>query len=374
MDSSAASASSAHELDARRLQAAMSLLEMAVAPDMIPGAATAVFHRGRLVASAALGRRDPDHERPPVQDDTLFLIASLTKTIVCASAMLLVQDGRLCLDDTVASFVPAFGQPGKEGITIRHLMTHTSGLPDQLPESRALRRSQAPVEEFVAATCATPLLFAPGTRVSYQSMGILMLAQVVEVVTGSRIRDHLRTGLFEPLGMTDSTLGLPPSGMERTALSLPAVFAPNSTDVGDDWNTPYWRDFGCPWGGLHSTVGDLGRFLMHMLGDLPGPLCPAARRAMVRSQLPAHIRAAGTPDGDWGLGFGIAKPQFGDLVSPRTFGHLGATGAMFWADPETHLALVVLTNQPAVLRNPDKRYANLLPRLSNAVAAALGPA
>lgn len=359
------------ELSPDRLDAVNALLESVVRLDLVPGAVAAVFFRGELVRTFALGRRGPRSIDPLVQRDTIFLIASLTKPIVCASAMLLVQDGLLCLDDTVAFFVPQFAANGKEAITLRHLLTHTSGLPDQLPESPTLRRSQAPVEDYVAAACRFEPLFPPGTRVSYQSTGILMLAQVIEAVTGRKLRDYLRDSLLLPLGMADSALGLPPSGMERTALSLPAQFTPGSTDVGDDWNTPYWRDFGAPWGGMHSTVGDLGRFLMHLLGDAPGPLSLAARQAMVRNQLPDGIDKPQPNSCDWGLGFMLHDPRFGDLVSPRTFGHLGATGAMYWADPETHLATVILTNQPAVLRNPAREYENLFPRLSNAVASAI---
>jgi CubicO group peptidase (beta-lactamase class C family) len=360
-----------YSISRTRLDAAATLLESVIRLDLVPGAAAAVFHRGAVVRTIALGHRGPQRLDPPVLRDTIFLIASLTKPIVCATAMLLMQDGLVCLDDTVASFVPEFAANGKEAITLRHLLTHTSGLPDQLPQSPALRRQQRPVEEYVAAACQFEPLFPAGTRVSYQSTGILMLAQVIEKVTGRKVRDFLREGLLRPLGMSDSTLGLPDSGMERAALSLPAQFPAGSTDVGDDWNTPYWRDFGAPWGGLHSTVEDLGRFLTHVLGDTPGPLSPAARQAMVRNQLPAGA-AKPSPDAcDWGLGFMLADSHFGDLVSPDTFGHIGATGTMYWADPRTHLALVILTNQPAVLRNPAREYQHLFPRFSNAVAAAL---
>jgi CubicO group peptidase (beta-lactamase class C family) len=282
--------------------------------------------------------------------------------------MLLVQDGILALDQQVAALVKGFGKKGKDRITVRHLFTHTSGLPDQLPNNAELRQRHAPIEEFVQEVFQVEPLFPAGTKISYQSMGILILAEIVQRLTGQRLRDFLRERLFAPLGMTSTTLGLPDSGMERTAL----VGSPDEPQYGTSeadwgWNSPYWRDFGAPWGGLHSTASDLARFLAHMLGDLPGPLTPAAREAMVRDQtspMPG-ISPEDKLTYRWGLGWALGLNQFGDLTSPDTFGHIGATGTVFWADPATHLACVLLTNQPG-------RNDYLFPRFSNAVASTTG--
>ena len=308
----------------------------------------------------------------PVERDTIFLIASLTKPVVCAGALLLLQQGAFSLDQPVCSLIPEF-RGGKEKVLLRHLFTHTSGLPDQLPESPQLRGSHAPLADFVRATCATPLLFAPGTHISYQSMGILLLGEIVERLTGMRLRDYLRERLFAPLGMGETTLGLPPSGMARAAYSLPAPFPPGGSDVGDDWNTPYWRDTGAPWGGLHSTVEDLGKFLMHMLGERPGPLSDALRAAMTSDQtaLLPGIPAEEKLTNRWGLGWRLNTGQFGDLVSRDTFGHLGATGAIYWADPRSGLACVLLTNQPRLLRDAPREHEALAARYANALAASL---
>ena len=358
-------------LSASQLDIAFGLISQAVDSGFIPGAATAVLSRGKLVRLAAFGRRGPAADAEPVRPDTIFLIASLTKPIVCAGAMLLVQEGRLSLEQPVVAFVPEFGAKGKEATAIRHLLTHTSGLPDQLAGSPELRARQADQAEFVQAVCECVPLFPPGTRVSYQSMGILILAEIVQRLTGQRIRDFLRRHLFEPLGMVDTTLGLPLSGMQHVALSLPAPFPPGSADVGDDWNTPYWRDFGAPWGGLHSTVEDLGRFLLHMLGELSGPLGPAARRAMLRDQVPPQAAPDEHLSRRWGLGFMLGAPYFGELTSRDTFGHVGATGSLYWADPESGLACVLLSNQPRLLRDTPRQYDSLFARYSNALATAL---
>jgi CubicO group peptidase (beta-lactamase class C family) len=204
-------------------------------------------------------------------------------------------------------------------------------------------------------------------------MGILLIGEIVERCTGSRLRDLLRERLFQPLGMGRTVLGMPPNGMEEAALSLDAPFEPGSNDVGDDWNTEYWRDFGAPWGGLHSTVDDLSRFLGHILGEIPGPLSPALRRAMTSDQTARmpHIPVADKLRSRWGLGFALGSSWFGNLVAPSTFGHIGATGSLFWADPTTGLSCVLLTNQPRLWRRPAAGFELLGPRFSNAVAAAV---
>jgi CubicO group peptidase (beta-lactamase class C family) len=358
-------------LSARQLEVALGLVAEAVSSEFVPGAAAAVSRHGRAVRHAAFGRSDPGAEGSAVRPDTIFLIASLTKPVVCAGAMLLVQEGQLALEQRVIEFVPEFGARGKEATTIRHLMTHTSGLPDQLPSSPELRGRHAPIEDFMRATCECEPLFAPGTRVSYQSMGILMLAEVVQRLSGQSMRDFLRERLFAPLRMDRSTLGLPCSGMEGVALSLPAPFPPGNADVGSDWNTPYWRAFGAPWGGLHSTVEDLSHFLAHVLGEAPGPLSAATRRAMTADQVPATAAREEALSQRWGLGFMLGAPFFGDLTSARTFGHVGATGTLYWADPESGLATVLLSNQPRLLREAPAEHQAFFARYSNALAASV---
>lgn len=360
-------------LSAAGLDRATRLLDAAVQGGFLPGFASAVYRAGRLVRHCWAGTRNPANPAVEMRPDSIFLVASLTKPIVCAGALLLLQEGAFQLDQPVCAFIPEFSGGDRERVLLRHLFTHTSGLPDQLPESPQLRGRQAPLRDFVQATCATPLLFPPGMRVSYQSMGILLIGEIVERLTGMRLRDYLRERLFDPLGMRDATLGMPPSGMARAVYSLPAAFPPGSADVGDDWNTPYWRDAGAPWGGLHATADDLGRFLMHMLGERSGPLSPALRAAMTADQtaLLPDLPAADRLVNRFGLGWRLGAAAFGDLVSQRTFGHGGATGTVYWADPESGLACVLLTNQPRLWRETTREWGNLAPRYANALAAAI---
>jgi len=348
------------------LTVAMDLLQRAVDQAGVPAIATAVFLNNELLVERALGTPGWAADEAPLAPEAPFLVASITKPVVCAGAMLLVQQGLMSLADTVGHFELGFAAHGKSGITLRHLMTHTSGLPDQLLQNVALRREHAGLERFVAAVCDLEPLFTPGTRVSYQSMGLLMLGRAMEQVTGQPLRTFLQESLFAPLGMHHTTLGMPEGGL---AAGVRANDSPTETQSAVDsdygWNSAYWRDLGAPWGGLHATAGDLSRLLRHMLGVLPGPLSPDARQAMLRDQtaqmpgLPPEQRLSDR----WGLGWRLGAPAYGDLVSLDTFGHTGATGTMCWADPLSGVSCVLLTNRP--------ECRSLMARYSNAVAAAV---
>jgi CubicO group peptidase (beta-lactamase class C family) len=293
-----------------------------------------------------------------VERDTIFLVASITKPVTATAAMLLVERGKLTLDEPVVSFVPEFAGKGKEKVLVRHLLTHTSGLPDQLQENQELRAGHAPLKEFVQRICQVDLLFPPGTNVSYQSCGFAMIAEIVERIEGVEFRDFLRQDLFDPLGMDDTSLGAQWEKLPRISqVKIPAGDFQYGPGVADwNWNSPYWWNFRAPWGGMFSTVEDLTSYCQMFLEDGRHNglqiLSPAAVAAMTRDQIvtmvdiPARLKLTDR----WGLGWRLARGQhsaFGDLVSPATFGHGGATGTLLWADPKLQLTCVVLTNDPA---------------------------
>ncbi len=138
----------------------------------------------------------------------VFLLASISKPMTASAVMLLSDRKQLSIEDPVNKFIPEFRGGEKDRILLRHLLTHTSGLPDMLPENDALRKRHAPLKDFVAATCATPLLFSPGTSVKYQSMGVLLAAEIVERVSKRSLPEFLRDEIYRPLGMKDTSLGL----------------------------------------------------------------------------------------------------------------------------------------------------------------------
>jgi len=280
----------------------------------------------------------------------IYLLASITKPMTVAAVMLLSDRGQLRLDDPVVKFIPEFKGSDRAAMTIRHLVTHSSGLPDMLPENESLRRRHAPLPEWVALTCRTKLLFKPGSEVKYQSMGILLAAEIVERITKTPLRDFLAKEIFKPFGMRTTSLGL-------GGRTIPATEQCEVTGNDDwNWNSPYWRNLGVPWGGAHSAAADVARFLEVFLNRDGKVLKPETMAAMVSNQ----TRGLNKP---WGLGFMVEQGTFGKRCSIATFGHYGSTGTVAWADPKTDTICVLLTTKPA-----DSSRANLLGPVSDRVA------
>lgn len=356
-----------------RLQRAYAMLERWTQDDTLPAAAVCVGGRAGTVAPRFFGRSRPEPGAPPLGSDALFLVASITKPVTVTAAMILVERGAVRLDDRVADFVPGFARNGKQDVTIRHLMTHTSGLPDMLPNNDALRQAHAPLSRFIAEVAGVALAFPPGTQVRYQSMGTAMLAEVVGQVTGTPFAEFLRREVFEPLSMSETSLGWRPETADRIA-AIRLGAGSRGTDW--NWNTSYWLGFGAPWGGLITSPADFARFCRMMLaaGVLDGVrlLSPRTVSTMTANQLASF---PAIPEDDrrcrpWGLGWRLNWPghsaNFGDLLGPRTYGHWGATGTLCWIDPDANAFAVLFTTEP---QGEDGR---LLARASNMLAAALG--
>jgi CubicO group peptidase (beta-lactamase class C family) len=254
-----------------------------------------------------------------------------------ASAVLWLRDrGELSLNDPVQKYLPAFSGGERGAVTIRHLLTHTSGLPDMLPENTELRRQHAPLSAFVAGTCRTPLLFAAGEKVSYQSMGILLAAAIVEKITSEPMPAFVARTLFAPLGMRQTSFGLGGRAIADTA----QCEVPERERSDWDWNSAYWRHLASPWGGAHATAADLGIFLEAFASPADGPLSAATRREMRAIQ-------TGTLRPGFGFGWQRQSGSFGRTCSAETFGHFGSTGTMIWHDPATGTTFVLLTTKPA---------------------------
>jgi CubicO group peptidase (beta-lactamase class C family) len=338
-------------MSAARLDRAAQLLAAETSSGRVSAAALLVARDGKIVLKKGFGKAGPD---------TVFLLASITKPVTACALMLLVERGKVSINDPASLYLPELKGEMRGQIRVRDLLSHTSGLPDMLPENTELRRRHAPLSEFVQRTFTTPLLYPPRTGFKYQSMGILLAAEIVERVSGQRLRDFEKKEIFEPLGMKDSFLGMGGRRIEDTAWCQSARGADNDSFGA---NSPYWRDMGHPWGGMHSTTTDLAILLQTFLNGGAPILSPTTVAAMTSDQ----NTAIGKP---WGLGWGLATSHvwayFGDLVSPATFGHSGATGTVAWADPVNKLVTVILTTRPSGEDN-----GRLLRTVSNAVAAAV---
>ncbi len=357
-------------ISTQRIECAYALLEDATRTGDVPGAALLVARHGVPLSVRCFGRLRAGGNPPEIAPDTILLVASVTKPVTAAAAMLLVERGALLLDDTVCSIIPDFGNRGKDAVRIHHLMTPTSCLPDALSENERLREQRAPLTEFVRRIHDLELGFAPGTDVRYQSCGFAILGEVVERVSGASLHEFMRREIFDPLGMTDTSLGADGDKADRIA----HVNVGGKPQVGDPrWNMPYWWNFRAPWGGMFSTVGDAFRFLQAFLngGELDGTsvFSRATVDAMTTNQTARMERIPPeTREGQaWGLGWRLHPAAdwayFGDLLSPGSVGHGGATGTVVWADPVRDLVCVLFTTQPSTTSE------RLLGRVSNLVAA-----
>jgi CubicO group peptidase (beta-lactamase class C family) len=238
-------------------------------------------------------------------------------------------------------------------VTLQHLLTHVSGLPDQLEENDQLRRKHAPLSEFVEHAIRTPLHFVPGSKYQYSSMAILLAARVGELISGTDIQTLVDRAVFQPLRMQHSALGLGRFKLENTVACQTEYAAPEA-GAGDpkakdwDWNSPWWRKFGAPWGGVHASAPDVAKFLAEFLDETAACLKPETARLMVRNHNSPGLTSRG-------LGFAVGSSAGSKGCSEKTFGHTGSTGTIAWADPATHTICVVLTSLPARAVQPHPR-------------------
>ena len=310
--------------------------------------------------------------------DRRYLIASITKPVVTMMAVQLGAEGRLSLNQPVSGFVEGFNRGPLRTITIRHLMTHTSGLPDMLPNNAELRMQYATLADFAEHTSRITPDFAAGTECRYSSMGIAVLAVIIEQLTNSQLPELLRQRLFTPLGMNSSWLGLPSDqAADLMSTVLPCELPPWQQQASDwNWNSRYWRTLGAPWGGMISTAEDLGRLAImvlkrgasHIGEDV---LRDATISACTRNQT-RHMAALSEADRvqrPWGLGWRFNWPDhatcFSDFLPKSAIGHWGATGTMMWIDRHSERWCVILTNQSY------ENSQTVIQRMSNLIAASM---
>lgn len=328
----------------RQFDAAAAVLRSAVDQGLLHAAVFYVKHDGQT-HTRSFGAAE--------SIDSIFLLASISKPICMAALMTLYDEGELRLIDPVQKYIPEFRGHSRDEIRVQELLTHTSGLPDQLPENESLRKRHAPLSEFVERAIQTPLLFAPRTKYSYSSMGILLAAEISRRITGMEYAKTVEERIFRPLGMEHSALGLGSIDLDDTVRCQVRSAAPESgggdASTSDwDWNSPYWRNLGSPWGGAHGSAPDIAKFLSAFLVPSGTILKPETCRLMVRNHNPPGLTARG-------LGFSVGRGFSSIDCSERTFGHTGSTGTLAWADPATNTICIVLTTLPAAAANPHPR-------------------
>ncbi|WP_298865300.1 serine hydrolase domain-containing protein [uncultured Gimesia sp.] len=360
------------DLDGTRLQLAGKLLKEWTDAGIVPGAAIVVGRHGKIVEPQFFGKQGPEKNAETIRRDGMFLLASITKPIVYMSALKLVERGELVLSDPVTHYIPDFAAHHKESILVHHLFTHTSGMPDMLENNVALRQSLAPLNKFIqGAIYDTVPLFQPaGTNLSYQSMGTLVVAEIIQRITKKTIAQHVRDEILKPLDLQSTWLGRGEFPRER----LVRVETPEyQIDSNFGWNSPYWQDLGVPWGAMFSSPEDMAVICQCMLnyGEQNGVrLLSKSMMEMATTNrlndypdLPEPIRRSQP----WGLGWRLNHPgqkgSWGNLLDRSVFGHTGSTGTMVWMDRRRDGFAVILTT--AIRSKAPWR----LVRLSNIIAS-----
>lgn len=341
-----------------------------VARGEVAGAGLAVARGGRLVAEGYWGQARPEQAAGP---DILWPLASISKLYTAAAVMALVERGELTLSQPVSRFLPELAGEGREAITLRQLLTHTSGLIYESPQMEQVLLRHTPLDGILDEAYGHPLLFAPGAGYSYSDFGIGLAGRVAARAAGTPFPELVRELVLDPAGL-EQTFMPPPAAAYARVATVAGVFA-FGTDAAM-YNSPYALALGHPAFGAVASVRDLLRFGL-LFGPASGGhriLSEATIRAMTTDQTGGeardHLSGLRRP---WGLGFSVrasaSQLGLGDLTSPSAFGHPGASGCTLVIDPSYDLALAYVSNQHGL--SGWERWNARLDTVVNGVLAAL---
>ncbi len=289
----------------------------------------------------------PADEQVPAELDTIYDLASVTKTFTTIAVMQQVEAGLVELDEPVMTYLPDFAQNGKEDVTIRHLLTHTAGLPAWIP----LYSRYDTVEERLAAVLTVVPRAAPGETYLYSDLSLITLGLVVEEVTGDTIDDVIADRVTEPLGMHDTMFNPPAALWDRVAATEEQPWAGRPMIRGEVHDENAWSLGGVAGhAGLFSTAHDMAILAQTLLNGGGYGKARILEPDTVRAIL--HNENTEFPGDSHGLGFELDQMWYMDgLSSPVTFGHTGFTGTSMVVDPMSHSFVILLTNRVHPSRN-----------------------
>ena len=378
-------------VSAERLQRLTDFLQADTAPGGHLGAVALVQRDGAVVYQRAFGQRDLAR-REPMTTDTIFRIYSMTKPIASVALLMLMEEGKLALDDPLAQYLPEFAgqrvwatpewRASARPVTLRLLLTHTAGFATGGGDAaRSLLEAAAPwsastLADYARRVAGAPLAADPGTRFQYDGVNTEVLSRVIEVVAGERFDAFLRRRIFGPLQMVDTGFSVPAAKRARIAdISAvgPAgtlVLAPGRSAAmpGEPLN-----DYPSGAGGLYSTAADVLRFARMLLGDgtLEGARLLGRKTVeLMRSDQLAHLAPiAGLSAGE-GFGLGVSvvvdPAKRGRLASAGAFGWTGAASTWFTIDPRERMIAILLMQHlprdgaPGELPKPGIKFHNLV--------------
>lgn len=320
-----------------------------------------VMERARLrglAMSAAVGEGEPeflclgtDAGEQPVEPDSLSPVASITKLATALTALRLVDRGSLALDAPLAAYLPEAVSAAHDGVTLRRLLSHTSGLPLDLPANAAPYADGLDWPTLAAACLGTTLERPPATRVQYSNVGYGLLAATVERTTGQSFPDALGELVLRPLEI-EGYLGTAPP---RPPLQIAGVRGPHKGTPHETFNSPFWRSLAMPWAGLVTSPRGALALVRAFLGTPQGFLRPETRSEATSNQAGdlagGFVRPLIWEKCPWGLGpelRGEKSPHWAPSeAGPDSFGHSGASGCVAWASPSRGAVWIVLGTRVA---------------------------
>lgn len=365
--------------DAQRLQRINAYIDQAVAQKQFVGINAMIVHQGKVAYTHSAGLADRE-AGTPMRPDSIFRIHSMTKLIATTAAMVLYEDGKFLLDDPVEKYLPELANlkvltvenkpdsptvDAKRPMTVRHLLTHTSGLFNNAAYAKAKVFDQnLTLKDMVAKLGRVPLAHQPGEAWRY-GQSIDVVGALVEVWSGKTFDVFLEERIFRPLKMTDTAFQVPAAKLKRVAQQYKV--AENGALVLD---TPpdhaKKKTYFSGGGGLYSTIGDYARFVQIFLnqGSLDGQkiLSPFTVDFMMRNHVPLEQFPEGGPNGRRGHGFGIGAAVLMDaaqgevLASDGDFNWGGAAGTYYWIDRKKQLAGLWFVQLPPFTPQPSKRF------------------
>jgi SSS family transporter len=351
--------------------AVSALVNQAIAAKKLPGAVVLINHDGRTIFEQAYGDRALEPAVEPMTEDTIFDMASLTKCLATATAVMqLYEAHKLGFDDPVAKYLPEFAVNGKQGVTIRELLTHYSGLPEDVNLKDAWGLAAPDKAEGIRRAMNATLETPPGTHFKYSDINYIILGALVEQVSGQRLEHYAQEHIFGPLGMTHTRYR---PGKEWISQIAPTAYDDQGTPATNpDFDKllrgtvhdPSTRRMGGVAGhaGVFSTAGDVALFAQALLDRLAGreskfPLQRATLKLMTQAEQPSTAVGGATvftADGKtatgvavrgfgWDINSAFSRPR-GEIFPIGSFGHTGFTGTSLWMDPKSDTFVVILAN------------------------------
>jgi len=360
-----------YQIDARKMQIANNRIRRHIHAGDLAGAVGLVMLDGKIVALDAFGWSDLEQKKL-MKTDTIFQVMSMTKPVTATAVMICVERGLINLDDPIENYLPQFkgieiksedGSLRKASMkpTIRHLLTHTSGLASDDPGGISDEdKAKLPLKEYAKLLGTEPLRTEPGTVVRYSGVGFSTAAAIVEIASGRPFDEFVTTEIFKPLGMNETTFFL----AERSRPRLAQVYTKDKGAL-----VPFGNDrfrvgakFANGAGGLYSTASDMGKFMDSFRFDAPRSVVSPNSVKLMTSLNTGDLMTDGSNSRGYGLSWSIIRNPMaqGTLRNLGSFGHTGAFGTEYWHDRDTGLTVVFMAQTFFISEDARKHYSTMV--------------